>query len=194
MADLPPQVSPEVAGSPAGPRRWDTLGVVVASLIGLLALLVSGYTAYIQRQQVRAQVWPYLVVAYQDPAHRLTVFNKGVGPAIIRGVQVLVDGRPQRDWAGVFGALGLRPGGFGYSTLSGNVLSPGEMVPVLTFPDEATETRFRAAADKRMELRICFCSTLGECTAFVDGPSGGAPGERPAAECGAPRPADTFTD
>jgi hypothetical protein len=36
--------------------------VVIAAGIGLLALLVAGYTAYLQRQQVRAQVWPRVEV------------------------------------------------------------------------------------------------------------------------------------
>jgi len=35
--------------------RYDA---VIATLMGFLALCVSGYTAYMQRQQVRAAVWP----------------------------------------------------------------------------------------------------------------------------------------
>ncbi len=35
--------------------RYDA---VIATLVGFLALCVSGYTAYMQRQQVRAAVWP----------------------------------------------------------------------------------------------------------------------------------------
>ena len=40
-----------------GASRYD---VVIATIVGLLALCVSGYTAYMQRQQVRAAVWPIL--------------------------------------------------------------------------------------------------------------------------------------
>ena len=35
---------------PRGASRYD---VVIATIVGLLALCVSGYTAYMQRQQVR---------------------------------------------------------------------------------------------------------------------------------------------
>jgi len=57
----------DVAASRGADRQhWDVLGVVIASLIGLLALLVSGYNAYVERQQVRAEVWPYLALAHQD--------------------------------------------------------------------------------------------------------------------------------
>ena len=37
--------------------RYET---VVATFIVLLAVCVAGYTAYMQRQQVRAAVWPIL--------------------------------------------------------------------------------------------------------------------------------------
>ncbi len=37
-----------------GASRYDA---IVATLVGFLALCVSGYTAYMQRQQVRAIVW-----------------------------------------------------------------------------------------------------------------------------------------
>lgn len=49
--------------------NWDAVAAIIAAFIGLLALLVGGYTAYIQRQGVqteitgvRAQVWPYLEI------------------------------------------------------------------------------------------------------------------------------------
>ena len=80
---------------------------IVAALVGLLALVVSGYTAYIQRQQVRAQVWPWLVAGNNDLEHSLEVLNKGAGPAIVRSVQVFVDGKPQPTWDAVLDALGM---------------------------------------------------------------------------------------
>jgi hypothetical protein len=96
--------------SPARERNWDGVAAVVAAVIGLLALLVSGYTAYVERQQVhaqlqqvRAQVWPYLEIGVSDNDHSLGVFNKGMGPAIIRSVQIQVDGKPQADWRHVLG-------------------------------------------------------------------------------------------
>src|SRR3954467_8259149 len=88
-------------------RNWDGVAAVIAAFVGLLALCVSGYTAYLQRQQVRAQVWPYLESGISSSKRSVTLFNKGVGPAIIGSVHVLVDGKPQRNWPAVFRALGL---------------------------------------------------------------------------------------
>jgi hypothetical protein len=40
-----------------GASRYDA---VIATLVGFCVLCVSGYTAWVQRQQVRAAVWPIL--------------------------------------------------------------------------------------------------------------------------------------
>ena len=79
-----------------GASRYDA---VVATFIALLAVCVAGYTAYMQRQQVRAAVWPILEfdTSIQPDIH-LTLSNKGFGPAIIRHVVVKVDSQPVRNW------------------------------------------------------------------------------------------------
>jgi hypothetical protein len=81
-----------VAGEDASGFRYQT---AVAPLIAVLAVAVSAYTAYLQRQQVRAQVWPVLEYGTgNEPELRLWLANKGVGPALIRHVMVTVDDKP----------------------------------------------------------------------------------------------------
>jgi hypothetical protein len=63
-----------------GASRYD---VVIATVVGLLALCVSGYTAYMQRQQVRAAVWPILQFDSSNGPIQFTLANKGLGPAIV---------------------------------------------------------------------------------------------------------------
>jgi hypothetical protein len=156
-----------MAGMSARPS-WDT-AAVVAALIGLLALFVSGYTAYIQRQQVRAQVWPWLVAGNNDLEHSIEVLNKGAGPAIVRSAQVFVDGKPERSWDAVIDALGIpKPHPFQQSTINPNVLTPGERVTVIKFPDEELWKRFRAEATNRVWMNICFCSSLDDCWMYSD--------------------------
>ncbi len=194
MTEHPPTEQPPAEIPPAAvgshrKHRWDAIGVVIASLVGLLALLVSGYTAYIQRQQVRAQVWPYLTRGYVQPPgagdteYKLALFNKGVGPAIVRNVQVLVDGKPQTTWKQVFGALGLANDTFSYSSLDRNVLSAGETLPILVFNDAPALSNFRRAFVRHAKMRICYCSTLGECWMFADRGPRGESSVRPMAEC-----------
>ena len=62
---------------------------------------VSAYTAYMQRQQVRAAVWPILEFDSGNGPIHFTLANKGVGPAIIKHVILKVDDQPVKDWAEV---------------------------------------------------------------------------------------------
>ena len=129
--------------------RYDA---AIATFVGLCALCVSAYTAYMQRQQVRAMVWPILeFVSSNTPNFNWSLANKGVGPAIIRHVVVKVDGQPASDWVEVLEKLmgPKKPAGwirssasseFSYSEsdMSGRVLSAGETMTVFT-PSDAEE-------------------------------------------------------
>jgi hypothetical protein len=53
-------------------------------------LCVSDYTAYMQRQQVRAPVWLILEFDTSNGPITFTLANKAVGPAIIKHVVVKV--------------------------------------------------------------------------------------------------------
>ena len=149
-------------------RNWDALAAVLAAGIGFLALVVSGYTAWIQRQQVRAQVWPYLIAGNDDGNQSVFVYNKGVGPAIVKSAQVFIDGKPQPDWAHVIAALGLPEHGYSQSTLNPDVISAGEQVRAIHLLDKDRWQAFRDGATTRMTLDICYCSTLDECWMYSD--------------------------
>jgi hypothetical protein len=150
-------------------RRWDAFGAIIAASIGFLALLVAGYTAYVQRQQVRAQVWPWLVAGNDDEQQSVDVYNKGAGPAIVQSAQVFVDNKPYQSWSDVLDALGIaKPRHFSQSTINPNVLTPGEHVTMIRFPEKETWDRFRAAATEHVTMNVCFCSTLGECWMYSD--------------------------
>lgn len=154
--------------TPSRKRNWDALAAVLAAGIGFLALVVSGYTAYIQRQQVRAQVWPYLIAGNDDGNQSIFVYNKGVGPAIVKSAQVFIDGKPQPDWAHVIAALGLPEHGYSQSTLNPDVISAGEQVRAIHVVDKDRWQVFRDGAATRMTLDICYCSTLDECWMYSD--------------------------
>jgi hypothetical protein len=171
-------------------RSWDGVAAIIAAFVGLLALCVSGYTAYLQRQQVRAQVWPYLEPGMSSSKREITMFNKGVGPAIIRNVQVLVDGKPQGNWKAVFAALGLDyDHHIPYSTLNGIVISGNDHIEQLAFPTNEDFNLF-AHQVSRIEMKVCYCSSLDECWLFDD--SGPGPTHQPVSQCAAPGKNDFF--
>jgi hypothetical protein len=147
------------------------------------ALFVSGYTAYVQRQQVRAAVWPILESSSSNvPDIRFVIANKGVGPAIVGHVVVTVDGQPVRRWNDALAKI-LGPGRYMFtqSTISGHVLAAGEVLNAFVWKESqgtrsADETNaLRAQLDEarqRLEMEICYCSTLGECWILRTGPGG----------------------
>lgn len=153
--------------------RYET---IIATLVGVSALFVSGYTAYVQRQQVRAAVWPILEYSTSNvPKIKFTIENKGVGPAIVRHVVVKVDGESFRNWHDALQKL-IGPGEYRFtqSTISGRVFAAGESMDILVPHDfdgapltfEKKDSPVRAALDQernRVEIEICYCSTLGEC-------------------------------
>ncbi len=153
--------------------RWDAIAAIIASLIGFLALLVGGYTAYVQRytadiqaEQVRAQVWPYLLMGKSNAQghYELVAINKGVGPAIVRSVQVLVAGRPVKNWEELDRLLGFKREGIVVtSTLNGLVLAPGEKIRWIVFHDASGINSFVEDWNRlHVEARVCYSSTLGE--------------------------------
>jgi hypothetical protein len=144
-------------------RDWGGWAAVIASLIGLLALCVSGYTAWLQRQQVRAQVWPLLETGISPSSRNMLLMNKGVGPARVGGLQLFVDRKPQHDWRSAMRSLGLQDMTMPpYSTANGIVVSSGERLQQLAFLDAKDFARFEKQY-RRIDLKICYCSALDEC-------------------------------
>lgn len=142
---------------------WDRITAISAVLIGLVAVLVSAYTAVIQRQQVRAEVWPRLQLYNAGRAGEFHIANKGVGPAIVRSVRVEVDGKPVRNWAQVLERLRLQDPDHGYSSLAGLVLSAGEDMMYLKPSTRERFVELRQHAGKRLRIKLCYCSALNEC-------------------------------
>lgn len=164
-----------------GASRYDA---VIATFVGLCALCVSGYTAYVQHQQVRAAVWPILEFGSSNaPDIHFSLANKGVGPAIIRHVIVNVDGQPVRNWKEALGKM-LGPGEhlFSESDMRDRVLAAGESMTVFIPCDsENNALKFDKSNPvwvqmnkerNRVTVEICYSSTLGECwTVHAGGPT-----------------------
>jgi len=167
-------------GETRGASRYDAL---IATFVGVCALCVSGYTAYVQREQVRAAVWPILEYETSNsPDIHFTVSNKGVGPAIIENVIVRVDGQPVKNWRQVMEKLrGHMEYRGAESDISGHVFSAGESMVVFT-PHDDNDNPFNFDRSNplwikmneernRVSVEICYCSTLGECWTLHGGQS-----------------------
>jgi len=162
-----------------GASRYETY---IATFVGLCALCLGGYTAYMQSQQVRAMVWPILEFGSNNGPIKLTLANKGVGPAMIKNVVVRVDGQPVKNWVEVMSKLtgpGEEPH-FEESDMNGRVLAAGESMAIF-IPHDANNNPLNfdksnplwVALNKdrfRVSVEVCYSSTLGECwTLRADG-------------------------
>lgn len=158
--------------SHAAPRRkrdpefWIALA---ALLVSGLAMLSSLMQVGVQRNQERAMVWPHVTAgpAFSARGYALEARNKGLGPALVRDVQLQLDGRDVADVPALMDAL-LGPGhGYDWDKISANdlensVLAANESVVLLAVPWDP-RIRQAFAAGGRVTARICYCSFLDEC-------------------------------
>jgi hypothetical protein len=157
----------DAAPAKAG-KNWDAYAAVIASFIGLLALAVSGYTAYVQRQQLRAQVWPHLELEFSSVMLSFWASNQGTGPARVTAMRVAVHGRPVRNWEDVEKAAGfVEAEHLLRSSFSTSVLPAGkDFVLIRPADSEQGRTRFQdllPGHKHAITITVCYCSVLDEC-------------------------------
>jgi hypothetical protein len=161
--------------SPPSRRKGLQLEVAVSGMIGLLALMVSAYTVYVQRQQLKVQAWPRLALVGEtrqgpgedDVRLTLSIQNRGLAPAEIRWMRVSVAGEAVNDWLEWLRHLARRQGVTNVdSDLEtsdspvGSVISVGGEAPLFT----ARSRRDLAVilADNETAISICYCSVLDD--------------------------------
>src|ERR1700760_2203086 len=87
----------------APPSRWwanpEMLIALAALLTSVVAVVVGGYEAYLQRHHDRAEVWPHVEIGlWESPqGAAIQISNTGIGPARIESLDVIVDGKAMRD-------------------------------------------------------------------------------------------------
>ena len=149
----------------------DRILSVCAIVTAVAAVAVSVYEAHIDRQHARISVCPYVsqnnsMPDIHGPFHR-RVQNAGIGPALVRGFEVRVDGRPMQTWPQAIRALTAQPPppGQTYGSVGdGTVLVPGQTAEILTIPGGPAAVAFYVQTMKgRLSTRVCYCSLYGEC-------------------------------
>lgn len=158
-------------GAPPAPRKrdsefWIAIGALVVSAIAMLSSLVQ---VNVQRNQERALVWPHVSASpsYSGEGFALVARNKGLGPALVRRVELRVDDKPVANWGALMDTL-FGPGhGYDWDTVSandleGSIVGAGESVRLFGIGwDE--RTRAALGSGNRLSASICYCSFLQEC-------------------------------
>jgi hypothetical protein len=146
-----------------------SLGTISALVISVLALVVSIFETNILKDQQKATVWPYVTIGqnYSGQGFELRANNKGVGPAIIKSVQVEYKGKPMDTYLQIleeaFPNNGLDYGNTRQSNINNMVMQSKEKVVMLAFPWNDTTYQITPELEKNLVIKLQYCSVLGEC-------------------------------
>lgn len=148
----------------------ELLLAVAATLLSLGALLVSVVQTRIAREQQHAAVWPFLRLGsgIVDARFTFQLENKGVGPALIRRVEVHHRGRPYPSHVALLnGQLLPAFGGsrFHVALQPGDVLKAGEELKLFEIDgDRPSAQRLDDLVDdEQFTMRITYADVYGNC-------------------------------
>ncbi len=139
----------------------------LAMLISMLTLFVYVYQSTLMKQLQKMSVWPYLSFgpSWGIDYFRLTLINKGTGPAILKDVEITVDGQPTDGVEKiVIGVLDTVRANFSYSSLwPGQVIMTRESLHLVnTDEPHLIDLLLRALMMDRISIRICYSSVYGD--------------------------------
>lgn len=162
-----------VARKPRDPEFWIAIGALGVSAIAMLASLLQ-FT--VQRSQERAAAWPFISLNtnYSGEGFAFVMQNKGMGPALVRRVDVFLDDERVDGWPGVLDGLYGKGHPYGWDRIGATdvqdrVFAPGERVEAFRIPwstpDGSDDPRVREGFGNasRFKVRVCYCSVLGDC-------------------------------
>ncbi len=162
--------------------NFETVGSIVAMVVGLSALFVAWDQAQIMRKQQHASVIPIVNVAggfssvAEENVMTISIQNDGIGPALVESAQLVVAGERIADWPDLEARLlpeALRPRLDVSLSSAIGVLAAGERLDVLVarWPREpAVDAAFRVlqadvygSMGDTTDFGVCYCSVFDKC-------------------------------
>lgn len=151
--------------------RFDTIVAACALLMSTVTAGAMVYQTRVLQDQFSATVWPYLGVSmdYSPSFVDVHLINEGVGPALIRSAQLLVDGKPMTGWDRKFisTVFGRRIHGAKHvqatmgSVDASTAMRAGEDRTLLRIA--APSGIVRQALKHDITLKFCYCSINSRC-------------------------------
>jgi hypothetical protein len=150
--------------------RISTEMIVSLSVIfvSIATLFVYVYQARIMQSQLHASVWPYVEWGTTNyKKFEIIVQNKGIGPALVKNLQMKIDGKKISGYAELLDSLfGKKRQKYFFITsyLNRRVLAAGEIVKPIQVEGSLFATKIDSALRKHnFELEICYCSIYNDC-------------------------------
>jgi hypothetical protein len=167
--------------------RFDLVVALGALVISGVAAASSAYQTYVIRKQFSATVWPYVTfdeISSTDKYFELDVSNAGIGPAVIYSAVVSRDGKailrvpspttlpalsvaiaPEVAAAKADEAKSgerKRSNTVVSTIFAGDILSAGEKLELVRVEGRYVTRRVLTNVH-RIDIRLCYCSLLGDC-------------------------------
>ncbi len=169
-------------------KKGPDLGVVlalIAVVISICTMIISLVeTSIMQKQQqsmsesAKASIWPYVIpqvdtaIKDEDAEFSLVVENKGVGPALIKNLELYYDGQPLEGSPFTY-VLKLCPDAIPTNVytnrISNSVLSPGESKQVLGMTLKHVDFLKFAEFTSKISTNYCYSNIYGDLWVSVDG-------------------------
>ncbi|MGH8184949.1 MAG: hypothetical protein ACREUC_00185 [Steroidobacteraceae bacterium] len=165
-----------------GHRLADFSIALSAIVISLISLSVAIHHGRVQQKLVAANSWPFLRFDTSNDfgegrqTFSLSIFNSGVGPALLKSLVVRYNGKPVRGWLELLQQCcsvsrdidinDLRSIGFESGAVPKGVIRAEQSVLLLRLrrlPDNPAIWEQLGAARLQLEFDACYCSIIGEC-------------------------------
>jgi len=140
---------------------------LIALLINVITVTVYLYQSMIMREQQYASAWPYLEwqsVYNQEDGYSLFVSNNGVGPAIIKNVEIMFDGQQMDNLKSVYDRI-LETSEYPYlsARVANRVIPAGDQIRLMQINDPMmSELAYYRLDTADFRFRICYESIYGE--------------------------------
>ena len=153
-----------------------TILATIGFLIGVVALYAALNEADSVRKQQQASVWPHIRIrdmnigTVGEERFEVIVGNRGIGPAVVKYVEAVIDGEERTSWHDIVALLPIGDERIGVSNepILGAVISPNEDITLVSiearFASAEVVANFRnLVRSDRANLIICYCSVFDDC-------------------------------
>lgn len=139
---------------------------LVAILINLITVSVYIYQARIMREQLHASSWPYLewiLLFNEETGLKLELTNNGVGPALIKDVDMKLNGKQIKPDSLFIELLGTDYFPHVTARIENRVLSSqNSILPFQITNQEWAEKIFLKLDSSNFEFKVCYESIYGD--------------------------------
>ncbi|MCT4616031.1 MAG: hypothetical protein N4A49_14300 [Marinifilaceae bacterium] len=151
-------------------KKQDLAITISAITISLCAFFVSIYQSRIlnrqteiMQEQKHAAVWPRLFIAKNtsNNIYQFTLQNDGVGPAIIKYVEVRLNGKIEKSWRAMINKICPHDLPVSISMINNRVVKPGETIFMCGIHGNEAVKEFIKSKNKNISIDIYYESIYG---------------------------------